>query len=99
MPVVAAKYEFFKDANGELRFRLKAPNGEIIASSEGYKPTAAAENGIESGKTKAPDAAVVHESEQPTETPHETAVRKQRKLKALARKHPVKIYKNDGNPL
>lgn len=97
MAGVAAKYEFFKDANGELRFRLKAANGEIIASSEGYKSKAAAENDIKSGKNKAPDAAVVHEPEQPTETPHEIAVRKQNRLKAWTR--PVKIYKNDGNPL
>jgi uncharacterized protein YegP (UPF0339 family) len=30
---------------GEYRFHLKAANGEIIASSEGYKSKAAAENG------------------------------------------------------
>jgi len=30
------KFEVYKDAAGEFRFRLKAPNGEIIAVSEGY---------------------------------------------------------------
>ena len=39
--------------------RLKAKNGEIIATSEGYKAKASALNGIESIKKNAPDAPVV----------------------------------------
>ena len=31
------KYEVYKDKAGEFRFRLKAKNGEIIATGEGYK--------------------------------------------------------------
>jgi len=31
------KFEVYRDASGEYRFRLKAANGEVIASSEGYK--------------------------------------------------------------
>jgi Domain of unknown function (DUF1508) len=34
---MAGKFEIFKDARGEYRFHLTAANGEIIASSEGYK--------------------------------------------------------------
>ncbi|HZC89679.1 MAG TPA: YegP family protein [Mycobacterium sp.] len=49
----------FKDARGEYRFHLKAANGEIIASSEGYKSKAAADNGIKSLQTNVPRAAVV----------------------------------------
>ena len=30
------KFEIFKDARGDYRWRLKAANGEIVASSEGY---------------------------------------------------------------
>lgn len=30
------KYEMYKDNRGEWRWRLKAGNGEIIASGEGY---------------------------------------------------------------
>jgi uncharacterized protein YegP (UPF0339 family) len=30
-------FEITKDAAGEYRFRLRAPNGEIIAVSENYK--------------------------------------------------------------
>ena len=44
---------------GEYRFHLKAANGEIIASSEGYKSKAAADNGIKSVQTNVPRAAVV----------------------------------------
>jgi len=32
------KWEFYRDAAGEWRWRRKAPNGRIVgASSEGYK--------------------------------------------------------------
>jgi uncharacterized protein len=48
---MAAKFEIFKDKRGEFRFHLKAPNGEVIASSEGYKTKASAENGIKSVQT------------------------------------------------
>jgi uncharacterized protein YegP (UPF0339 family) len=53
------KFEVFKDSKGEFRFRLKAPNGEIIATSEGYTSKAGCLNGIESVKTNAPIAEVV----------------------------------------
>lgn len=43
------KFEIFKsDKNDQFYFRLKAGNGEIILSSEGYTTKAAAKNGIES---------------------------------------------------
>ena len=41
-------FEVYTDAKGEQRFRLKAPNGEIILASEGYTTKAACMNGIES---------------------------------------------------
>lgn len=53
------KYELYADKRGEIRFRLKAKNGEIIATSEGYKKKASALNGIESIKKNAPEATVV----------------------------------------
>ena len=43
-------FEVYTDAKGEQRFRLKAPNGEIILASEGYNTKAACVNGIESVK-------------------------------------------------
>ncbi|MGC4231660.1 MAG: YegP family protein [Niabella sp.] len=43
--------------NGECQFNLKAGNGQIILSSEGYTTKAACENGIESVKTNAPNDA------------------------------------------
>lgn len=52
------KYELYTDKAGEYRFRLKAANGEIIATSEGYKSKASALNGIESIGKNAPDAKV-----------------------------------------
>lgn len=52
------KFEVYTDKAGEFRFRLKVRNGEIIATSEGYKAKAGCLNGIESVRKNAPDAAV-----------------------------------------
>ena len=41
--------------NGEFQFNLKAGNGEIILTSEGYTAKASCLNGIESVKKNAPD--------------------------------------------
>ena len=41
--------------NGEFQFNLKAGNGEIILSSEGYSAKASCLNGIESVRKNAPD--------------------------------------------
>ena len=57
------KFEVYLDKAGEFRFRLKARNGEIIATSEGYKAKASCLNGIESVKKNAPDAEVVEAAE------------------------------------
>ena len=53
------KFEVYTDKAGEFRFRLKARNGEIIATGEGYKAKMSCINGIESIKKNAPDAEVV----------------------------------------
>lgn len=52
------KFEMYTDKAGEYRFRLKAKNGEVIATSEGYKAKASCENGIASVKKNAEDAKV-----------------------------------------
>ena len=51
---MAGKFELYEDRAGEYRFRLKAGNGEIILTGEGYKQKASAENGITSVRTNAP---------------------------------------------
>lgn len=55
------KYEVYVDKAGEFRFRLKAKNGEIIATGEGYKSKDSCLNGIASIGKNAPDAEVVDE--------------------------------------
>ena len=52
------KFEIYEDKAGEFRFRLKARNGEIILSSEGYKAKASCKNGIEKKKKNASEAKV-----------------------------------------
>ena len=53
------KFEVYADKAGEFRFRLKATNGQGIATSEGYKALASCMNGIESVKKNAVDAQIV----------------------------------------
>ncbi len=42
------KFEVYTDKASEFRFRLKATNGQIIATSEGYKAEKSCLNGIAS---------------------------------------------------
>lgn len=53
------KFKVYKDAKGEYRFRLVAPNGKIIAVSEGYASKAGCVNGVESVKTNTQKAEIV----------------------------------------
>jgi len=56
------RYERKVDKAGHPRFNLKAGNGEIIGSSEGYNSEAARDKGIESVKANAPEAKVDDET-------------------------------------
>jgi len=48
-------YEIKTDAAGKFRFNLKAGNGQVILSSQGYASRADALNGIASVQKHAPD--------------------------------------------
>lgn len=39
--------EFYKDAEGQYQFRVKAGNGEIVATGEGYTTAADAAEGVQ----------------------------------------------------
>lgn len=56
---MAGKFELWIDKGGDWRFNLKASNGQVISTSQGYSSKASAINGIESIKTNAPDAQIV----------------------------------------
>jgi uncharacterized protein YegP (UPF0339 family) len=58
---MAGKFEVYQDKSGKYRFRLKAGNGEIIASGEAYESKAGCLKGVESVKKNAPKAKVVEE--------------------------------------
>lgn len=47
------KFEVYTDKSGSYRFRLRARNGQIILSSEGYSSKSGCKNGIESVKKNA----------------------------------------------
>jgi len=60
---MAAKFEWYTDKNGKFRFRLKAANGQIIATGEAYNTRDACLNGIESVKKNAPVAEIQESKE------------------------------------
>ncbi|HEX8304663.1 MAG TPA: DUF1508 domain-containing protein [Jatrophihabitans sp.] len=54
---MAAKFEVYKSGD-QYRFRLKASNGEIVASGEAYKTKAGAHEGCEAVKRAAAAATI-----------------------------------------
>jgi uncharacterized protein YegP (UPF0339 family) len=55
-----AKFEVYKDKEGQYRWRLIAPNGRNIASSgEGFSSKQACLDGIASVKKDAPEAEII----------------------------------------
>ena len=53
------KFEIYTDSAGKFRFRLKAANGEVIATGEAYESKSGCKNGIDSVKTNAKKAKIV----------------------------------------
>lgn len=56
---MAGKFEVYEDKAGKFRWRLKAGNGEVVASGEAYETKSAAKEGVESVKRAAEGASVV----------------------------------------
>lgn len=60
-----AKFEVYKDAKGEFRWRLLASNGQSIASGgEGFKSKTSVMDSIESVKKNAPVATIEEKTEE-----------------------------------
>lgn len=57
--LIMSKFEIYQDKRGEYRFRLKARNGQVIATGEGYSSKDGCKNGIESIRKNAPEAEIV----------------------------------------
>lgn len=56
---MAGKFEVYKDRAGKYRFRLKASNGQVVATGEAYETKAAAKKGCESGQNAAASAPII----------------------------------------
>ncbi len=52
------KFEVYKDKKGEFRFRLKARNGQIVATGEGYSKLDSCLKGVESVRKNAKDTKI-----------------------------------------
>lgn len=55
------KFEIYKDAKKDFRFRLKAGNGQVLAVSEAYKQKPSAQKGINSVIKNSKDAEAIFE--------------------------------------
>lgn len=55
---MAGKFESYTDKAGKFRFRLKAGNGEVVATGEAYESKSAAIKGTEAVQRAAQGAAV-----------------------------------------
>ena len=64
---VNPKFEVYKDKKGEFRFRLKAKNGQIIATGEGYSKVDSCLKGIASVQKNAKESKVEAKLEAKTE--------------------------------
>ncbi len=56
--MINPKFQVFKGKDGQFYFRLKAANGEVICSSEGYTTKQSCLNGIQAVKAVAAEAPV-----------------------------------------
>ena len=86
---MAAKFVIYHDKSKKFRFRLVAPNGEIIAVGEAYESKASCLNGIKSIQKNAPVAPIEDETVKKEPAAKEPAVKKPAKKK-VAKKPSAK---------
>ncbi len=56
---MAGKFEVYQDAGGKFRFRLKAGNGEVVATGQAYASLAGAKEGCAAVQRAADGASIV----------------------------------------
>lgn len=55
---MAGTFEIYQDSKGQYRFRLKARNGEVVATGESYTTKAGAMKGVSAVQRAAEGAAI-----------------------------------------
>ena len=86
---MAAKFVIYYDKAKKFRFRLIAPNGEIIAVGEAYESRASCVNGIKSIQKNAPIAPIKDETLKKETSAAKPAVKKPTAIKAPVKKAPA----------
>lgn len=56
---MTGKFEIYNDSRGEFRFRLKAGNGEVVATGESYPTKDGVKRGIAAVQRAADGASIV----------------------------------------
>ena len=80
-----AKFTIYKDKKGEFRFNLKAANGEVIATGEGYPDKKSALKGIASIAKNAPTAKIEDTTVEAAVPKAKTAAKPKTTTKAAAK--------------
>lgn len=57
-PIAHPKFQIFRDGRGHFRFRLTAPNSEVVATSEAYGTRAGCRHGIRAVRENAAEAGI-----------------------------------------
>lgn len=60
---MAYKFEIYEDKGGKFRFNFKAPNGEVMFSSQGYASKSGLKNSIESIQKNVPGADITEQED------------------------------------
>jgi uncharacterized protein YegP (UPF0339 family) len=87
---MAAKFEIYLDKSKQYRFRLKASNGETIATGEAYPTKAACLKGIASIQKSAPTAKIDDPETKAKEAAKAKAKKPAAKVKAKKAGRPPK---------
>jgi len=99
---MSSKFVIYLDKSKHHRFRLLAPNGEIIAQGEAYNSKAACLHGIKSIQKNAPIALIVDETvkkEAVKKDPVKKPVTKKTTAKKPAAKKPAAKKPADKKPV
>ena len=90
---MAGKFEVYQDKAGTYRWRLKAGNGQVVASGQGYDTKAAAIKGTEAVQ-RAAEGATLHDPD--AKSPPAKSAEGRRRPRAWPKKYSSPSYRKSG---
>ena len=90
---MAGKFEVYQDKAGKYRWSLKARNGQVVASGQGYDTKAAAIRGTQAVQ-RAAEGATLHDPD--TRTSAEKSAEGSRRPRAWPKKYSSPLLRKSG---